>query len=77
MLQLNPPVDGNVLLHACCAPCSLAIVECLLQNDIRPTLFFYNPNIYPIEEYLLRKHEIEVFAATNNLECIDADYDHV
>ena len=44
--------DGcrEVLLHACCAPCSSAIVEWLVQHDIRPTIFYYNPNIYPLEE---------------------------
>ena len=39
----------EVLLHACCAPCSSAIVEWLVQHDIRPTIFYYNPNIFPRE----------------------------
>ena len=58
MLKLQTP-DGEkrVLLHSCCAPCSSAIIECLLANDIRPTLFYYNPNIYPQEEYEIRKDE--------------------
>lgn len=76
MLQLNPPASGRVLLHACCAPCSLAIVECMLQNGIRPTLYFYNPNITPEEEYLHRKEEIIRYAQLQGIECIDADYDH-
>ena len=51
--------DGcrEVLLHACCAPCSSAIVEWLVQHDIRPMIFYYNPNIYPLEEYEIRKNE--------------------
>lgn len=76
MLQLNPPAEGRLLLHACCAPCSLAIVECLLQNGIRPTLFFYNPNIFPEEEYLHRKEEIIRYAELQGIDCVDADYDH-
>lgn len=76
MLQLNPPAEGRLLLHACCAPCSLAIVECLLQNGIRPTLFFYNPNIFPEEEYLHRKEEIIRYAKLQGIDCVDADYDH-
>lgn len=76
MLQLNPPAEGRLLLHACCAPCSLAIVECLLQNGIRPTLFFYNPNIFPEEEYLHRKEEIIRYAKLQGIDCMDADYDH-
>lgn len=76
MLQLNPPAEGRLLLHACCAPCSLAIVECLLQNGIRPTLFFYNPNIFPEEEYIHRKEEIIRYAELQGIDCVDADYDH-
>lgn len=76
MLQLSPPAEGRLLLHACCAPCSLAIVECLLQNGIRPTLFFYNPNIFPEEEYLHRKEEIIRYAELQGIDCMDADYDH-
>lgn len=76
MLQLTPPAEGTLLLHACCAPCSLAIVECLLQNGIRPTLFFYNPNIFPEEEYLHRKEEIIRYAELQGIDCVDADYDH-
>ena len=37
----------NVLLHSCCAPCSAAIVEWMLAQDIRPTLYYFNPNIFP------------------------------
>ena len=53
------PEDGcsEVLLHACCAPCSSAIVEWMLQNGVRPTIFYYNPNIFPREEYDIRKEE--------------------
>ena len=58
MLKLQTPNNENkVLLHSCCAPCSSAIIECLLANDIRPTVFYYNPNIYPQEEYGIRKAE--------------------
>ena len=58
MLKLQTPNNENkVLLHSCCAPCSSAIIECLLANDIRPTVFYYNPNIYPQEEYKIRKAE--------------------
>ena len=47
----------NVLLHSCCAPCSAAIVEWMLAQDIRPTLYYFNPNIFPQEEYEIRKSE--------------------
>ncbi|MBQ8673280.1 MAG: epoxyqueuosine reductase QueH [Bacteroides sp.] len=66
----------RLLLHSCCAPCSSAIIEWLLQNDIRPTVFYYNPNIFPREEYDKRKDEAIRFVTSQGLEFIDADYDH-
>lgn len=71
-----PGGESTVLLHTCCAPCSSAIVECLLQHGIRPTIFYCNPNIYPIEEYLKRKNECSRYAESLGLEIVDADYDH-
>lgn len=71
-----PEGQREVLLHCCCAPCSSAIVECLLDNGIRPTLFFYNPNIYPREEYERRKAECIRHAERLGLDFIDGDYDH-
>lgn len=74
---INVP-DGctEVLLHACCAPCSSAIVEWMMQNDIRPTIFYYNPNIFPHEEYEIRKNESKRHAEGLGLRWIDGDYDH-
>ena len=66
----------EVLLHACCAPCSSAIVEWLLQHDIRPTIFYYNPNIWPREEYEIRKNESKRHAESLGLTWMDGDYDH-
>lgn len=58
MLKIETPNnEDKVLLHSCCAPCSSAIIECLLANNIRPTVFYYNPNIYPQAEYDIRKLE--------------------
>jgi predicted adenine nucleotide alpha hydrolase (AANH) superfamily ATPase len=65
-----------LLLHACCAPCSAAIIEWLLNKDIRPALFFFNPNIYPKEEYEIRKNELIRYAKTLKIDFIDGDYDH-
>ena len=47
----------TLLLHACCAPCSSYVLEYLSKYfDI--TLFFYNPNIYPEEEFRFREDEL-------------------
>ena len=66
----------EVLLHACCAPCSSAIVEWLVQHDICPTIFYYNPNIFPLEEYEIRKNESKRHAESLGLTWIDGDYNH-
>ena len=67
---------SKVLLHCCCAPCSAAIIEWMLNNDIRPTLYYYNPNIYPQEEYIIRKNELTRYADSLGLTVIDGDYDY-
>jgi hypothetical protein len=67
---------GQVLLHACCAPCSSAIVEWMLQNGIRPTIYYFNPNIFPREEYNIRKDESKRHADGLGIAWIDGDYDH-
>ncbi|OQW91038.1 MAG: hypothetical protein BWK79_17960 [Beggiatoa sp. IS2] len=67
--------DRRWLLHACCAPCSGSIMETLLAQQIDYTVFFYNPNIHPLEEYEIRKHEIKQFAKKLKVPFVDADYD--
>ena len=66
----------KILLHCCCAPCSAAILEWMLQNGWEPTLFYFNPNIYPEQEYLIRKNECTKYAAKLGVPIIDGDYDH-
>ena len=66
----------RVLLHACCAPCSSAIVEWLLAHQIEPVIYYFNPNIYPLEEYEIRKNESKRHAQSLGISWIDDDYDH-
>ena len=73
---LIPNDCTEVLLHACCAPCSSAIVEWLVANGVRPTIFYYNPNIWPREEYEIRKRESQRHAESLGIRWIDGDYDH-
>ncbi len=77
MAKIDIPDKGkNVLLHCCCAPCSSAIVEWMVNNGINPTLYFYNPNIFPFEEYDKRKAECIRYAGHWALKIVDADHDH-
>ena len=66
----------EILLHACCAPCSGAILECLRDSGIRPVVFFSNSNIYPRAEYDLRLAELQHYADTMGVELVADEYDH-
>lgn len=52
----------KVLMHACCAPCSNAPLRQLLGERMSPTIFWYNPNIHPYQEYKSRKASLQDFA---------------
>ena len=71
----------KILLHSCCAPCSTAVIE-RLKDDYEIVIFYYNPNIYPEEEYIKRKNEeIKYIAHLNEtdrenfIDMLDCDYD--
>ncbi|HHU55217.1 MAG TPA: epoxyqueuosine reductase QueH [Acholeplasmataceae bacterium] len=55
-LSENKGSKKRLLLHSCCAPCSSYVLE-LLKEVFDITIFFYNPNIYPQEEYIKRLSE--------------------
>ncbi|MDR2520799.1 MAG: epoxyqueuosine reductase QueH [Bacteroidales bacterium OttesenSCG-928-I14] len=65
-----------ILLHACCAPCSVSAIEWALAHNIRVTIFFFNPNIYPREEYEIRKNELIRYAKSVDFPFINGRYDH-
>lgn len=70
-----PGGEKKVLLHSCCAPCSGEVMEAMLASGVEYTIFFYNPNIHPEREYLLRKEENIRFAEKHGVPFVDADYD--
>lgn len=63
----------KLLLHACCAPCSVYTVDTLRKENIEPTLFWYNPNIHPFKEYEARRECIKEYAKIENLNLILED----
>lgn len=69
----------KLLLHSCCAPCSSYVIS-YLSNYFDITILYYNPNIYPYEEYKKRKDEqiklINEIHTINKLDIIDCDYDN-
>ncbi len=66
-----------LLLHSCCAPCSSYVLE-YLSNYFSITIFYYNPNIYPNEEYSRRADEqknlINALAVRNPVNFIEGEY---
>lgn len=65
----------RVLLHSCCAPCSGAMVEAMVEAGHDVTIFFYNPNIHPRKEYMIRKEENKRYAETLGIDFVDLDGD--
>ena len=53
----------KLLMHTCCAPCSVYCIEALRKEKIEPTLFWYNPNIHPFQEYKARKNCLIEYAS--------------
>lgn len=69
----------KILLHSCCAPCSSHVISFLTKYfDI--TILYYNPNIFPIEEYNKRKEEqiklINEIEKEGKIDIIDCDYEN-
>jgi len=64
----------RLLLHTCCAPCSPHVIE-LLQREFEVIVFFYNPNIHPLDEYQRRLEEIKQFCKQTGIELIAGNYD--
>ena len=58
----------NLLLHICCAPCSVHCVESLRDEGIEPAGFWYNPNIHPYLEYKARRDTLVDYAAAIGLD---------
>lgn len=75
MLQA-PGGETRVLLHTCCAPCSSAIVECMMQQGFTPVIFYSNSNIFPLDEYRHRKDECARYAEKLGLEMVEDEYAH-
>jgi len=75
-IDLTPP-DGEtkVLLHSCCAPCSGEVIEAMVKSGLDLTIYFYNPNIHPKREYIIRKEENIRYAKALGIDFVDADYD--
>ena len=65
----------RLLLHACCAPCSLEPVRLLMEEGFEPTILWSNPNIQPLAEHDRRLAELQRWCTGNDLPLIVASDD--
>ncbi|MBQ3306035.1 epoxyqueuosine reductase QueH [Candidatus Saccharibacteria bacterium] len=63
----------KLLLHTCCAPCSVYCIKTLRAEKIEPTLFWYNPNIHPYAEYKARRDCLKEYAKAQKVKLILED----
>lgn len=65
-LTMSAPTN-NLLLHCCCAPCTLLPLESLTDEGWRVALYYYNPNIHPFEEYEKRLSVMQELASSSQV----------
>ena len=58
----------SLLLHICCAPCSVACVGSLREEGLEPVGYWYNPNIHPYTEYRMRRNTLTDYAQSIHLQ---------
>lgn len=68
-------VKKKLLLHSCCGPCSTVVIE-RLREDFDLTVFYFNPNTEPFEEYEKRKAEQQKVCGHFDVPFLDFDYDN-
>ena len=56
----------KLLLHTCCGPCSIYTIE-ELQKEYSLSVFFFNPNIHPFQEYKKRRNSLREYCESNNI----------
>ena len=64
---------NKILLHCCCAPCSVSCIEPLRNAGIEPVAFWYNPNIHPFKEYEARRNCLIEYTEKLGVELIVAE----
>lgn len=64
----------KLLLHSCCAPCSIYVLQ-QLMSDWQITVYFYDPNIHPRAEYIQRRDEMKAYAKKLKIEFVEGSYD--
>ena len=65
----------KLLLHTCCAPCSVYCIKSLRSENIEPTVYWFNPNIHPYMEYKTRRDTLKEYTKSVGINAIfDENY---
>lgn len=65
----------KLLLHTCCAPCSVYCIKSLRNEEIEPTVYWFNPNIHLYQEYKSRRDTLKQYASNIAVQAIfEEDY---
>ena len=65
----------KLLMHTCCAPCSVYCIDTLREEGIEPIVYWYNPNIHPYMEYKARRDTLKEYTKSIGIEAIfEEDY---
>lgn len=60
----------KLLLHTCCAPCSVYCIDSLREENIEPTVYWFNPNIHPYMEYKARRDCLKEYTKSISVNAI-------
>ena len=60
----------KLLMHTCCAPCSVYCIDSLRSENIEPTVYWFNPNIHPYQEYKARRDTLKQYTASINIDAV-------
>ena len=63
-------IKVKLLLHTCCAPCSVYCIKTLRNEGIEPTIYWYNPNIHPYKEYEARRDCLKQYTKKINVNVV-------
>ena len=66
----------KLLVLSCCAPCSCGAIKHLVEKGVQVTVLFYNPNIFPQEEYEKRRAEQARLCRALGADFVDLPYEH-
>mgnify|MGYP004660863045 CR=1 FL=1 len=69
LLNISYKEKMKLLLHTCCAPCSVYCIKSLREEGIEPIVYWFNPNIHPYMEYKARRDTLKEYTKSIRHKC--------